>query len=40
MLTKIIITTGIIVTVIYQAQNLILRVAKLMLMAVNEEVRP
>jgi|GEM_PF-3933819 hypothetical protein len=33
MLTKIILTTGIIVTVIYHAQNLILRVAKLMLMA-------
>ena len=31
MLTKIIISTGIIVTVIYQAQNLILRVARLML---------
>ena len=32
MLTKIIITTGIIVTVIYQTQNLILRVARLLLM--------
>ena len=32
MLTKIIITTGIIVTVIYQTQNLILRVARLILM--------
>jgi len=32
MLTKIIVTTGVIVTVIYQAPNFILRVAKLMLM--------
>lgn len=32
MLTKIIITTGIVLTVIYQAQDLIIRVARLMLM--------
>jgi len=32
MFTKIIVTTGVIVTVIYQAPNFILRVAKLMLM--------
>jgi hypothetical protein len=32
MLTKIIITTGIVLTIIYQAQHFIIRVARLMMM--------